>query len=179
MEKEEEIVAALLAAVLLCGGCLQTQMREDEVVYMDLTVSSPAFGNNSRIPAKYTCDGEDVNPPLNVSGIPPKTKSLALIVDDPDAPRGTFVHWVVYNIPPTGRIGEDTVPGVEGTNSGGGRSYGGPCPPPGTHRYFFKVYALDTELRLESGIGKDRLLEAMKGHVLAVGELVGLYSRGG
>jgi Raf kinase inhibitor-like YbhB/YbcL family protein len=142
-----------------------------------LTVTGPAFENNKLIPVKYTCDGDDVNPLLIIEGIPEETKSLVLIVDDPDAPMGTWDHWVVWNIPPTNRIEENSVPGVEGLNDFRKHSYGGPCPPSGTHRYFFKVYALDTKLDLNQNSKKKDLEKAMKDHTLAKGELVGLYSR--
>jgi Raf kinase inhibitor-like YbhB/YbcL family protein len=143
----------------------------------NLSVSSPAFEHNKLIPAKYTCDGEDVSPPLTITGAPEDTRSLVLIVDDPDAPMGTWDHWVVWNIPPTRSIAEDTVPGTEGMNTYRRHSYGGPCPPGGTHRYFFKVYALDTLLSLSSNATKRDVEKAMQGHVLAKGELIGLYRR--
>jgi len=143
----------------------------------ELSVSSSAFENNKLIPSKYTCDGEDVNPPLTIEGVPDGTKSLVLIVDDPDAPMGTFDHWVVWNIPPTSKIEENAVPGTEGVNDFRKRSYGGPCPPYGTHRYFFKVYALDTKLDLSPNSRKKDVEKAMQGHVLAKGELIGLYRR--
>ena len=143
-----------------------------------LFVKSPAFENNNPIPAKYTCDGADVNPPLNIEGVPEEAKTLVLIVDDPDAPMGTFDHWVVWNIPAATRlIKENSVPGKEGISSYGKHSYGGPCPPSGTHRYFFKVYALDAELDLKFSSTKRDVEKAMEEHVLAEGELVGLYSR--
>jgi Raf kinase inhibitor-like YbhB/YbcL family protein len=143
----------------------------------ELTVSSPAFENNNLIPSKYTCDGDNVNPPLIIEGIPEKTKSLVLIVDDPDAPMGTWDHWVVWNISPTNKIEENTVPGTEGINDSRKHSYGGPCPPSGTHRYFFKIYALDTKLDLNSNSRKKDVEKAMQSHILAKGELVGLYHR--
>ena len=142
-----------------------------------LIVTSPAFGDKSRIPSKYTCDGDDVNPPIMIEGIPEAAESLVLIVDDPDAPRGTWDHWIVWNMPPKGRLEEDSVPGTEGMNDSGRQSYSGPCPPSGTHRYFFKVYALDTKLNLPTNSGKRDVERAMKGHILAEGQLVGLYSR--
>lgn len=143
-----------------------------------LTITSPAFENNQLIPAKYTCDGDDVNPPLTIEGVPEGTKTLALIIDDPDAPMGTWDHWIVWNIPATTtKIAENTVPGTEGVNSWRKRAYGGPCPPYGTHRYFFKVYALDTKLSLSPNSNKRDVEKAMQGHVLAEGELVGLYRR--
>lgn len=143
----------------------------------ELSVSSSAFENNKLIPAKYTCDGANVNPPLTIEGVPDGAKSLVLIVDDPDAPMGTFDHWVVWNIPPTSKIEENAVPGTEGVNDFRKRSYGGPCPPYGTHRYFFKVYALDTKLDLSPNSRKKDVEKAMQGHVLAKGELIGLYRR--
>jgi Raf kinase inhibitor-like YbhB/YbcL family protein len=142
-----------------------------------LIIRSPAFENNNLIPAKYTCDGDDVNPALSIEGTPEGTKSLALIVDDPDAPVGTWIHWVVWDIPPTTKIKENTIPGIEGLNDFRKHSYGGPCPPSGTHRYFFKVYALDTKLALSSNSRKEDVQRAMKDHILAKGELIGLYSR--
>ena len=142
-----------------------------------LSVESPAFENNKLIPAKYTCDGDDVNPPLIIEGIPEEAKTLALIVDDPDAPMGTWDHWIVWNIPPTGKIEENTVPGTEGMNTDRKHSYGGPCPPYGTHRYFFKVYALDTKLTLNPDSKKKDVEKAIESHILAKGELVGLYRR--
>jgi Raf kinase inhibitor-like YbhB/YbcL family protein len=143
----------------------------------ELIIKSPAFANNEFIPTKHTCDGKDVNPPLNIEGIPDGTQSLVLIVDDPDAPMGTWDHWIVWNIPPSGKIEENSVPGVEGLNDFRKHSYGGPCPPSGTHRYFFKVYALDTKLNLNANSRKNDLEKAMQGHILAKGELIGRYSR--
>lgn len=143
----------------------------------ELIIKSDVFESNKLIPFKYTCDSEDVNPPLKIEGIPEGTKSLVLIVDDPDAPMGTWDHWIVWNIPPTDKIEENTVPGVEGINDFRKHSYGGPCPPSGTHRYFFKVYALDTKLALNPNSRKKDVEKAMKDHVLAKGELVGLYRR--
>lgn len=145
---------------------------------VDLVVKSPAFESNKQIPKKYSCDGEEVNPPLTVDGIPTAAKTLALVVDDPDAPRGTFDHWVVYNISPTTKIGENSVPGMQGVNSASQHGYIGMCPPSGTHRYFFKVYALDTKLDLKpENTRKKDLEKAMQGHILAKGELIGLYNR--
>ncbi len=140
-------------------------------------VTSPAFSLNGKIPVKYTCSGEDINPPLSIRGIPEGTKTLVLIMDDPDAPMGTWVHWVVYNIPPVEIVGENSVPGQQALNSFGKIDYGGPCPPIGTHRYFFKVYALDTSLTPSSKWAKADVVKAMKGHVLAEAELMGLFSR--
>src|SRR4030042_326345 len=149
---------------------------EAEIV-KKLLVKSPAFESNQLIPAKYTCDGDNVNPPLTIEGVPEGAKSLVLIVDDPDATTGTFDHWVVWNIPPTSKIEENTVPGVEGLSSYRKHAYGGPCPPYGTHKYIFKVYALDTKLGLSANSTKKDGEKAMESHVLAKGELVGLYRR--
>ena len=131
------------------------------------------------IPARYTCQGEDISPALEIQSIPEGTKSLALIVDDPDAPAGTWVHWVVFNIAPAGRIEESSSPGLQGKTSFGNNAYGGPCPPSGTHRYYFKLYALDTALQLQEGVSKAALTQAMQGHILATAELVGLYKKTG
>jgi len=143
----------------------------------ELKITSPAFKNNDFIPVKYTCDGDDVSPPLKIDGIPKETKSIVLIVDDPDAPMGTWVHWVAWNIPPTEKIEENSVPGVEGLNDFNKHSYGGPCPPSGMHRYFFKVYALEVKLDIKANSRKEDVERAMKGHTLAKGEIIGLYSR--
>jgi Raf kinase inhibitor-like YbhB/YbcL family protein len=143
-----------------------------------IVVKSPAFENNQLIPTKYTCDGDDVNPPLTIEDVPEGTKSLVMIVDDPDAPSGTWNHWVVWNIPPDARkIEENTVPGTEGISTSRKHAYGGPCPPYGTHRYFFKVYALDAKLDLTADSTKNDVEKAMGSHVLAEGELLGLYRR--
>lgn len=144
----------------------------------ELIVESPAFKHNSSIPKKYSCDGEDINPPVTIEGTPKEAKSLALVLDDPDAPSGTFDHWVVWNIPAsTTKIAENSVPGTEGLNSARQPGYVAPCPPSGTHRYFFKVYALDTEPSLGARSNKRDLEKAMQGHILAKGELIGLYHR--
>lgn len=142
-----------------------------------LDVSSPSFKNQAYIPSKFTCEGDEVNPAIRVNDIPKEAKSLVLIVDDPDAPHGTFDHWVVWNIPVQGKIKENSVPGVMGKNGTGTIGYKGPCPPTGTHRYFFKVYALDTKLPLDMGADKATVEKAMEGHILATGELVGLYKK--
>jgi len=145
-----------------------------------LNLSSSAFKHNGSIPSKYTCDGADINPPLMIDNVPTTAKALALIVDDPDAPAGTWVHWVMWNINlSTKDIKENSVPqGAEqGVNDFRKRYYGGPCPPSGTHRYFFKLYALDSTLTLGTNTGKDALEKAMKGHILAQCELIGLYKR--
>jgi hypothetical protein len=144
----------------------------------DLSIKSPAFEHGKLIPKKYTCDGQDINPPLTIEGVPKEAKTLVLAVDDPDAPSGTWDHWIVWNIPAsTSKIAENSVPGKEGVNSARQQGYMGPCPPGGTHRYFFKVYALDTQLSLDPSSRKKDAEKAMQGHVLAKGELMGLYRR--
>jgi len=143
----------------------------------NLIVKSPAFEHNTSIPRKYSCDGEAVNPPLTITGAPATAKTLALIVDDPDAPGGTFDHWIVWNLPIEGKIEEGSMPGIEGLNSEDQEGYYPMCPPSGTHRYFFKAYALDTTLSLKPTAHKKDLEKAMQGHILSKGELVGLYKR--
>ena len=144
-----------------------------------LKLTSPAFEHEGHIPVKYTCQGDDINPPITIEGTPKETASLALILEDPDAPGGIFDHWIVWNIQPTKTIKEDRIPGRIGKNSRGQYSYTGPCPPSGTHRYFFKVYALDTTLDLKGDVDKKLLEQAMQGHIIAYGELMGLYKKHG
>lgn len=152
---------------------------------MSIKLTSTAFDEGGMIPAEYTCDGQNISPPLAWSGVPEGAKTLALIADDPDAPRGTWVHWVVYQIPATEKGLPENVPPREtldngaraGTNDFKKLGYGGPCPPSGTHRYFFKLYALDATLDLSSGATKDQLLKATEGHVVAEGQLMGRYQR--
>ena len=155
---------------------------------MAMTISSSAFEAGGVIPARYTCDGDDISPPLAWSAVPPGTMSLALIADDPDAPAEAWVHWVLYGLAPDMRELLEAVPTEEsvlsharqGTNDFGRIGYGGPCPPPGApHRYYFKLYAVDMELELMPGATKNDLLEAMQGHVLGGGQLMGRYERGG
>ncbi|MBI5415656.1 MAG: YbhB/YbcL family Raf kinase inhibitor-like protein [Candidatus Omnitrophica bacterium] len=158
-----------------------------------MKLTSPAFEHNQMIPRKYTCQGEDINPPLAITGIPEGTQSLALIMDDPDAPMGTWVHWTVWNITPhIKEIQENMIPNLapwdpaspatplpamEGITSFGKTGYGGPCPPSGTHRYFFKLYALDAQLSFKGTPSKQALEQAMRGHILEKTELVGLYKK--
>jgi Raf kinase inhibitor-like YbhB/YbcL family protein len=144
-----------------------------------MKITSSAFQGGGNIPSKFTCDGSDTSPPLQITGVPSEAKSLVLIADDPDAPGGLFTHWLVWNIPAqTNSIGEGSAPkGVHGTNDFGKSGYGAPCPPSGTHRYSFKVFALDRELDLGAGAKRSQLDAAMKGHVVAQGELMGRYSR--
>ncbi|MBC1236630.1 YbhB/YbcL family Raf kinase inhibitor-like protein [Nostoc sp. 2RC] len=150
-----------------------------------MKLESSAFKSNELIPAKYTCDGKDISPPLLWDEIPIGTQTIALIVDDPDAPGRIFVHWLVYNIPNTTHQLTEHTPtvktlpngAVQGKNDFGKFGYGGPCPPSGIHRYFFKLYALDKSLDLATGATKNQILAAMEGHILASAELIGRYQR--
>jgi Raf kinase inhibitor-like YbhB/YbcL family protein len=153
---------------------------KEGMVMAKLSINSPAFQHNGDIPVRYTCDGDDINPPLAFENVPQGTQSLVLIIDDPDAPMGTWVHWVVWNIDPgIGEIKEDSVPAgaSQGMNDFRKLEYGGPCPPSGTHRYFFKLYALDSTLDLASKAKKADVEKAMKGHVIEESQIIGLYRR--
>jgi Raf kinase inhibitor-like YbhB/YbcL family protein len=152
---------------------------------MAFELKSTAFAQGEAIPRQYTCDGQDISTPLAWSDTPSGTQSFAVICDDPDAPVGNWVHWVLYNLPGSTRsLAENIPPDAElpdgsrnGENSWGRLGYGGPCPPGGTHRYFFKLFALDTVLEVPSGATKEKVMDAMEGHVLAEAELMGVYSR--
>jgi Raf kinase inhibitor-like YbhB/YbcL family protein len=152
---------------------------------MEIQIKSPDFEEGGMIPKKYTCEDMDVSPLLIWNSVPDNTKSFALICDDPDAPMGTWVHWVIFNLPSDTKELPENVPpqktlangARQGKNDFGKIGYGGPCPPSGTHRYFFKLYALDTEINLDSGATKKQLLEAMEGHILAEGQLMGKYKK--
>ncbi|HWP90916.1 MAG TPA: YbhB/YbcL family Raf kinase inhibitor-like protein [Thermodesulfobacteriota bacterium] len=152
---------------------------------MKITISSTAFKEGGMIPKRYTCDGPNISPPLSWDSVPVGTKSLALICDDPDAPRGTWVHWVIFNLRANTKELTENIPpqqtlpngAQQGRNDFGKIGYGGPCPPGGTHRYYFKLYALDNEINLEAGATKAELLKAMEGHILAKGQLMGRYKR--
>lgn len=183
----------LLAMVLLVlfSGCITSQPEQEALIEEDtgmetISLSSNVFEDGDTLAATYTCDGEDISPDLSWDTVPAGTKSIALVMDDPDAPGKTWVHWVIYNIP-ANRTG---LPGgvpknkslndrsLQGKNDFGRIGYNGPCPPPGKpHRYFFKLYALDTILNLKSGAAKSQLESAMSGHVLAQGEMIGKYGR--
>lgn len=150
-----------------------------------MKIYSVRFAHQEMIPPKYTCDGEDVSPPLKWENVPSEAKSFALIMDDPDAPMGTWVHWVIFNLPANENHLEENTPkrgdlpnGIQqGKNSSGRIGYSGPCPPSGTHRYFFKFYALDTLLDVPSGITKDRLIKTMQDHIIDQAEMYGRYQR--
>ena len=166
------------------AGLVQKSTSSGKLKAINLTVTSESFAHKSSLPIAYTCDGENVSPPLAWSGAPANTKSYTLICDDPDAPMGTWVHWVLFNISPeinniSENIDENRLgPSVKkGENSWGKTGFGGACPPSGTHRYFFRIYALNTILTIDGNPTKTELLDAMKGHVLAEGELIGTYAR--
>ncbi len=177
---------AILLAVLAVAAAPGGQKGADA---MSLQISSPSFSNQGAMPSQFTCEGPDRSPPLQFSGAPQGTKSLALIVDDPDAPdpaapKMTWVHWLVYDLPPNtaglaeGVAEKDLPKGTrEGTSNYGKTSWGGPCPPTGRHRYFFKLYALDTELPDLGKPDKAKLEKAMQGHILAKAEMVGTYEK--
>lgn len=180
--------AALVAALLV--SCKKAEKppetAERGAADMALVLTSSAFADGAAIPRKFTCDGEDVSPPLTWAGIPEGTKSLALICDDPDAPMGTWVHWVVWGIPPSAPGLPEAVPpdsvlpgGIkQGLNSWPRTGYGGPCPPPGDpHRYYLKLYALNADLTLPATANKAGLEHAMKGLIIAETKLMGVYSR--
>jgi len=144
-----------------------------------MTITSPAFSAGAEIPAKFTCNGQSTSTELRISGTPPGARSLALIAEDPDAPSGVFTHWLVWNIDPqTTRWGENSVPAgaLQGTNDFSKKGYGPPCPPSGTHRYVFKIFALDRPLELKVGAHRADVEGAMRGHILAQGELIGRYT---
>lgn len=145
-----------------------------------MKISSTVFQNGGPIPSRYTCDGANLNPPLTVEGVPLNVVSLVLIVDDPDAPHGDWVHWLVWNIAPnTTEIRENVVPigAVQGQTDFGKREWGGPCPPSGRHRYYFKLYALDTQLELSTSSQKVQLLSSMEGHIVDEASFMGTYQR--
>ncbi|MFA6161419.1 MAG: YbhB/YbcL family Raf kinase inhibitor-like protein [Patescibacteria group bacterium] len=151
-----------------------------------MRITSSAFGQNERIPSKYTCDGENMSPPLEFLDVPENAKSLVLLMDDPDVPKsvrpdGVWDHWVVFNIPPHVRVvsENENPPGVVGKNTRGHLAYGGPCPPIGQHRYFFKLFALDDMLDLNPDVTKSEVVLAMENHVIEHAELMGVYDRGG
>ncbi len=142
-----------------------------------MKVSSPAFADGGRIPPQFTCDGDETSPPLAITGIPEGTITMALIMEDPDAPGGAFDHWIAWNIDPVKTIEAGTRPGIQGRNSGGKTGYHGPCPPRGAHHYHFSVYALDARIELPAGASKQELINEMKNHILAQGRLTGIYER--
>jgi Raf kinase inhibitor-like YbhB/YbcL family protein len=181
------LLVALVA--LTVGGCgpspTPAPLPEEGGQAMAFELTSSVFAQGAAIPVKYTCDGDDISPPLAWGDPPEGTQSFALINDDPDAPVGTWDHWILYNLPGAARSLPEAVPSDaelpdgsrNGQNSWRRLGYGGPCPPSGTHRYFFKLYALDTTLDLAPGANKKQLLQAMQGHILGQAELMGVYGR--
>jgi len=168
--------------IVLLVGCKNqdTTLSQKGEVEMSIQIKSSAFSEGDKIPRLYSCDDKNISPPISWTGVPSDTVSVALIMDDPDAPMGTWVHWVVFNLSPDvteleqGKSGDDT----EGKNDFGRVGYGGPCPPKGSnHRYFIKVYALDRMLDLKEGVTKAQVESAMRGHILAQGQLMGKYGR--
>lgn len=180
-EKAPVFITTVLLSFFLFSPGFSLQKGDKK---MSIELVSSAFSNMKPIPVKYTCDGQDVSPPLKWSGIPQNAKSIVLIVDDPDAPKGTWVHWVLYDIPPGVDSLSENQPRTDTLSSGAKQGltdfkrigYGGPCPPSGTHRYFFKIYALDTILNLSAGKTKKEIENAIKDHIISQGELVGTYS---
>jgi len=186
---------AAVFLILFLTSCGNTQNKVSQSVNKNsedtmavsgnFSITSAAFKEGEMIPQKYACDGQNISPPLKWNSVPSNVKSLALIVDDPDAPAGIWVHWVIFNIPPAMTELSENVPAkdslpdgaLQGKNSSRDIGYEGPCPPGGTHRYYFKLYALDTTLKLSSGITKADLLKAMEGHIVAQAQLMGRYSR--
>ncbi|MGC8855881.1 MAG: YbhB/YbcL family Raf kinase inhibitor-like protein [Anaerolineae bacterium] len=179
------LFAPLRAKNIAVSESSLSQPNQETEETMNMTLSSPAFGAGQPIPVTYSCRGRDISPALEWGDPPASTQSFALIMDDPDAPVGTWDHWVLYNIPASVRRLPEAIPAeaslpdgsLHGKNSWGRLGYGGPCPPSGTHRYFFRLYALDTTLPLSSGASKKQVLEAMKGHILAQAELMGTFSK--
>lgn len=183
-------VAAFSLAACKGSNEKEAETRPDVVLTegedtMAIAVTSPAFEDGGKIPKKFTCDGEDISPPLHIDGVPSEARSLTVIADDPDAPSGMWVHWVLYDLPPNTTELPENMPDDEEIQNGARHGvtdfkrfgYGGPCPPSGTHRYYFKVYALDTMLDLSGRVTKADVIKAMQGHVLAEGQLMGRYAR--
>ena len=160
------------------GVLIFSKQSRAPVKISSMNISSPEFKNNEAIPAKFTCQGENINPELEINGVPTGAKSLALIIDDPDATVGTFTHWLIWNIDTkTSTIKENSAPGVQGANGRRENAYIGPCPPSGTHRYFFKLYALDAMLDLKAGASKSELESEIAKHELSLAESIGTYRK--
>ncbi len=176
----------MISFIAVISGCIAGENTKEVNTMQNISISAEAFKAGGTIPAEYTCDGDDVSPSLSWEGTPASVKSITLIMDDPDAPGRTFVHWVLFNIPASTKGLPKGIPknktlgdgSRQGITDFGGVGYGGPCPPPGKpHRYYFKIYALDTVLNLPPGSSKADVEKAMAGHILAKGELVGKYGR--
>lgn len=187
MPRNKIIFLVVLLLIFVLGVIIVVYIKKQSATNIalispstNMQLLSPAFRHNEYIPRQYTCDGANVNPPLNILDVPQAAKSLVLIVDDPDAPRGDWVHWTVWNIDPkTVSLGENSVPSGarEGQTDFGKPGYGGPCPPSGVHRYYFKLYALDSELSLDNRAAKSDLERAMTGRIVGQSTLIGLYKR--
>lgn len=187
MKINKLVVYVIIFLLVIVAGILTFSKNSRAPVYGEpnrtiktssMNISSAEFKNNGPIPAKFTCQGEGINPELIIEGVPANIKSLALIIDDPDAPIGTFTHWLIWNIDPkTSTIKENSAPGVQGANGVNKNAYFGPCPPSGTHRYFFKLYALDSMLDLNAGASKSQLESEIAKHELARVELIGTYMK--
>lgn len=179
------LLLIIFVGVIIISSCKKEEAKNEinkpvSIPENNMKLSSPAFENNQSIPSKYACDGENINPPLEISEVPEGARSSVLIVDDPDAPGGDWVHWTIWNISPdTKEIYENSVPQgvVEGKTDFGRPGYGGPCPPSGAHRYQFKIYALDTDLNLNSSSTKKDIERAIEGHILDQAILIGTYQR--
>jgi Raf kinase inhibitor-like YbhB/YbcL family protein len=176
------IAVSIMTFMMVASACTpdDDQNVQESSGEMAIEITSSAFTESEMIPKKYSCDADYVSPAISWAGLPEDTMSLALIVDDPDAPAGTWVHWVLYNIPADQNALPEGVKGVgiEGKNTSGKTGYGGPCPPKGpAHRYFFRLFALDTTLDVKAGLTKSELEQAMQGHILAQGQLMGKYQR--
>lgn len=175
----KRVLIIILILIIFLPGCGPKQ-PDLNIKNISMQLTSPVFEPNEEIPAKYTCDGQNINPPLSIDAVPPNAQSLVLIVDDPDAPAGAWTHWVVWNIDPkVGVITENSVPSgaVQGLNSFKNIVYGGPCPPSGVHHYYFKIYALDKVLELAEGADLKALELAMYNHIIDSTQLIGLYER--
>ena len=169
-----------MKAMLVCGSAIVLTVVVSLAGGAKMKITSSAFSEGGNVPSQFTCDGSDTNPPLHIEGVAGEAKSLALIVDDPDAPGGLFTHWIAWNIDPkTTEVGESSSPSgaIQGKNDFGKSGYGGPCPPSGTHRYHFKFFALDRMLELKAGAKRKELETAIHGHVIGQGELIGRYAR--
>jgi len=178
------LLLIILAVVIAAAGFVYSNLRKGKINYGEfknmIKVSSSAFGQGEMIPQKFTCDGQNINPEILIDGAPENAKSLALIMDDPDSPSGNFVHWLVWNIKPNTKIiNENSAPesAVSGKNSAGKDQYIGPCPGSGTHRYIFRIFALDEIINLPQGASRQELEGAMQNHILDAGELMGRYQR--
>ncbi|MDD5569587.1 MAG: YbhB/YbcL family Raf kinase inhibitor-like protein [Bacteroidales bacterium] len=170
---------------VFCAGSEKLNNKTNDSLVMKIVLKSNGFNDGEMMPAKFTCDGENISPQLSWDSVPEKTKTFAIICDDPDAPMRAWVHWVIFNIPANMKELKEGMKknsilenGIkQGTTDFGETGYGGPCPPSDTHRYYFKIYALDCELNLKVDATKEQLLKAMEGHILAEGELIGKYRR--